>query len=118
MLVVDRVEAGGHCARSVVELHEVLQLRHRRQHRRDVRPELGLEDQGDEIGVVEEIAQLLDDVAIVHVDRHGAGLEAAEHRLDPLRPVERVDADVLAGDTRPTSRRYCATRFARSSSSR
>ena len=67
-----------------------------RQHRRDVRPELGLEDERDEVGVVEQVAQLVDDVAVVDVDRHGARLEAAEHRLDPLGAVERVDADVLA----------------------
>ena len=97
VLVVDRVEPGGHGAGAVVELHEVPQLRHAGQDRRDVRTELGLEDQRDEVGVVEEVAQLLDDVAVVHVDRHRAGLEAAEHRLDPLGPVERVDADVLAG---------------------
>ena len=58
--------------------------------------ELGFEDQRDEVGVVEEVAQLLDDVAVVHVDRHRARLVAAEHRLDPLGAVERVDADVLA----------------------
>ena len=97
MLVLDGVETGGDGARAVVELHEVLQLRQARQHRRDVRTELGFEDQRDEVGVVEEVAQLLDDVAVVDVDRHRARLEAAEHRLDPLGAVERVDADVLAG---------------------
>ena len=75
----------------------MLQLRHAGQHRRDVRAELGFEDERDEIGVVEQVAQLLDDVAVVDVDRHGARLEATEHRLDPLGAVERVDADVLAG---------------------
>ena len=62
-----------------------------------MRAELGLEDQRDEIGVVEEVPELLDDVAVVHVDRDRPGLEATEHRLDPLGAVERVDADVLAG---------------------
>ena len=97
VLVLDRVEPVGDGAGAVVELEEVAQLRHAGQHRRDVRTELGLEDERDEVGVVEQVAQLLDDVAVVDVDRHRARLEAAEHRFDPLGAVERVDADVLAG---------------------
>ena len=82
-----------------------------------MRPELGFEDERDEVGVVEEVAQLLVDVAVVDVDRHRAGLEAAEHRLDPLGAVERVDADVLAGPDADVAE-VVRDRFARSSSSR
>ena len=95
VLVLDGVEPFGHRARSVVELDEVLQLRHARQYAGDMRSELCFEDQRDEIGVVEQVAELLHDVAVVHVDRDGPGLETAEHRFDPLRAVEGVDADVL-----------------------
>ena len=51
-----------------------------------------------EVGVVEQVARArLDDVAVVDVDRHRAGLVTAEHRLDPLGAVQRVDPDVVAG---------------------
>ena len=74
-------------------------------------------DQRDEVGVVEQVAQLVGDVPVVDVDRHRARLEASEHRLDPLGPVDRVDADVLAGPHADVARGSCANRFARSSSS-
>ena len=81
-------------------------------------PNSRLVDQRDEVGVVEQVAQLVGDVPVVDVDRHRAGLEAAEHRLDPLGAVHRVDADMLAGPHADVVRGSCANRFARSSSSR
>ena len=55
------------------------------QRARDERTELGLVHQRDEIRVVEEVAQLLGDVAVVDVDRDRPRLVAAEHRFDPFR---------------------------------
>ena len=75
----------------------MLELREPGQHARDERPELGLVHERDEIGVVEEVAELLGDVAVVDVDRDRAGLVAAEHRFDPFGAVDGVDADVLTG---------------------
>ena len=95
VLVLDRGELVGDGAAAVVEDDEVLELREAGEHARDERSELGLVHERDEVGVVEQVAQLVGDVAVVDVDRHRAGLEAAEHRLDPLGAVDRVDADVL-----------------------
>src|SRR5581483_12182924 len=60
------------------------------------RLELGIEDDGAAVRVVEEVAQLVLDVAEVDVDRHGPELERTEHRLHPWRAVVRVDRDVVA----------------------
>ena len=76
---------------------EVLELGQAGEHGRDESAELGFVHERDQIGVVEQVAQLVGDVPVVDVDRNRAGLEAADHRLDPLGAVERVDADVLAG---------------------
>jgi hypothetical protein len=59
------------------------------------RRELALEDERLEIGVVEEVAELVLDVAVVDVDPHGADLENRPQRLDPLDGVVGVDADVV-----------------------
>ena len=98
VLVVHGVESRSQRSRPVVELEQVAKLGHAGEDGGDVRAELGFENQRDEVGVVEEVAQFLDHVPVVDVDRHDARLEAAEHGLDPFGPVERVDADVLAGD--------------------
>ena len=57
----------------------------------------------DEIGVVEEVAELGLDVAVVDVDRDGPDLPRREHRLDPLGAVVGVDPHVIA-DPDPTGR--------------
>ena len=44
-----------------------------------------VEDDRARVGVVEEVPQFLLDVAVVHVDRHGAELERGEHRLRGTR---------------------------------
>jgi hypothetical protein len=61
------------------------------------RGELRLVHHVDRAGVGEDVAQLVGDVAVVHVDRHDSRLERGEHRLEPLGPVPRVDADPLPG---------------------
>ena len=70
----------------------------------------------DHVGVVEQVAQLVLDVAVVDVDRDGPELEGGEHRLEVLGAVGQVDADVVAGPDALGSQVW-ASRFARSSSS-
>ena len=79
---------------------------------------LALVDERDEVGVLEEVAQLLLDVAEVDVHDARPDLVDREHRLDPLDAVRREDADVIAGLARPRAASVCASRVARSSSSR
>ncbi len=62
----------------------------------DDRCVLALVHERDHVGVVEEVAQLLLDVAEVHVHDAGAHLVDAEHRLDPLDAVGAEDAHVVA----------------------
>ena len=59
--------------------------------------ELGVVHDDDAVGVLDEIGQLIFDVAEVDVDRHGAQLEGGQHGLDPGHAVVRVDADVVTG---------------------
>ncbi len=56
-----------------------------------------LEDQDVEVGVVDHVAELGGDVAIVDVHRYRPRLVAADHGLGPLGPVVGEDADVGAG---------------------
>ena len=67
------------------------------QQRRHPGRELALVDEGDEVGVGEQVAELVLDVAEVDVDPHGPQLEHGPRRLDPLGAVQRVDADVVPG---------------------
>src|SRR5262249_31028255 len=53
----------------------------------DARRELVVEDEGNRVGIVEQVVQLLLDVSVVHVDRHRAELERGEHPLEVLRRV-------------------------------
>ncbi len=92
----DGVEAVLGRARPVGDHDQRAQHRHVADDGGDAGPELLAVDEADQIGVVEEVAQLLLDVAVVDVDGHGADLEDGEHRLHPLDAVGRVDADVLA----------------------
>jgi hypothetical protein len=79
----------------VPEDDDVLEGRHvERGHGLDV---LGRHDRGHALGVVVEVGQLVVEVLVVDVDRHGPRLEAAVERVDPLDPVRRVDGDVVAG---------------------
>ena len=70
----------------------------------------------DGIGVVEQILELVLDVAVVHVDRDRSQLVAREHHFDVLDGVAQVDADVVAG-RHPSLASPCASCVARASSS-
>ena len=70
-----------------LDADEVLQLRLRVAGRGDERPVLALVDERDHVGVVEEVAQLLLDVAEVDVHDAAPHLVDREHRLDPLDAV-------------------------------
>ena len=96
LVVGDRTDRGAVGAGAVVDRDQVAQQRQRLAHRGDARRELRVVHERDEIGVVEEVAQLGLDVAVVHVDRHRAQLVRGEDRLDELVAVEAVDADVVA----------------------
>ena len=63
----------------------------------DPGPELLLVDERLQVCVLEDVRELVLDVAVVDVDPHRAELEDCPQRLDPLRAVVRVDADVVAG---------------------
>ena len=52
--------------------------------------ERAVEDDGDGVGVVPQVGELVVGVAVVGVDRHEAGLEHAEHALEVLRAVVQV----------------------------
>ena len=62
----------------------------------DVRHELLCVNAGHHIGVVEEIEQLIIDVAVVDVDRDGANFEAGPHGLDKFVAVVEVEPDLIA----------------------
>ncbi len=73
------------------------QHRERLPHRRDTGRELRIVHEHHQIGILEQIAELGLDVAIVDVDRDRAQLVRREDRLDELVTVEAVDADVIPG---------------------
>ena len=54
-------------------------------------------DQRLEIGVVEDVGQLVFDIAIVDVHPYSAQLEHRPQGLDPFGTVECVDPNVVAG---------------------
>ena len=83
-------------AAAVVDRDEVPQHRERIADRGDAGCELRIVDERDEVRVVEQVAQLGLDVAVVDVDRNRAQLVGGEDRLDELHAVEAVDADVVA----------------------
>ncbi len=64
----------------------------------DPGPVLGLMDQRHQVGVGEQVAQLVLDVAVVDVDPDGPQFEDRPCGLHPLHAVQRVDADMV---TRP-----------------
>ncbi len=57
---------------------------------------LGRVDDPDSVAVVEQVAQLAGDVAVVDVDGCRSELEAGQHRLDVLGAVLEVERDVVA----------------------
>ncbi len=76
------------------------------EHLGERRRELGVHDDRGGPRIVEQVAQLLGDVAVVDVERRDTGLERAEHRLEVLVAVVQVDREVVlaalvAGELRP-----------------
>jgi hypothetical protein len=51
--------------------------------------------QRDHVGVVEQVAKLAFDVAVVDVDQDRARLDDAEHRNDDLVAIAAVEADLV-----------------------
>ncbi|MCI3950460.1 MAG: hypothetical protein K0R11_2394 [Acidimicrobiales bacterium] len=80
----------------VLDDHQVVQLGQAGGHRRHPRAELPGEEDGHEVGVVEEVVQLPLDVAVVDVDGDGPQLERGQHPLEVLGAVEQLEADVVA----------------------
>jgi hypothetical protein len=67
-------------------------------------------DERPALGVVEQVDQLVLDVAVVDVERRHPGPEGAEHRLQVLVAVVEVDAEVVlarlvAGEAAPIGHR-------------
>ena len=61
------------------------------------RQERALDDGGFDVGVLEDVAQLVGDVPVVDVDRDEPGFERPEERLDPLGAVPAVDRHLRTG---------------------
>ena len=80
---------------ALVDADEVPELGESIPHRGDARGELALVHHGHQVGVVEEVLELLLDVAVVDVDGNRAELVAGEHGFDVLGAVVGVDADVV-----------------------
>ena len=95
-LVVERTQRFGYGRGAVVDRDEHLQIRECRSDGEELRRELPMEHDGTHVGVVEEIAQLVFDVAVVHVDRDGAQLERRDHDFEVLVGVVEVTGDVIA----------------------
>ena len=70
-----------------------------------MRARVGVVEQGDEIGVVTQVAQLVGDVAVVDVDRDDPRLVARDHHLEVRDGVAEIEADVVAhSDARRSQR--------------
>ena len=93
----DRRAGAGIAREVVVDRDEGLQLGQIRGDGGELGRELGVEDDGARVGVVEEVPQLLLDVAVVDVDRHRAELERGEHAFEVLDAVVEVQGDVVTG---------------------
>ena len=116
VVVGDRADRSSVGARAVVDRDQVPQHRQRVAHGGDARRELRVVHERDEVGVVEEVAQLGFDVAVVDVDRNRAQLVGGEDRLDELVAVERRRCRRGRPGPMPWAARWCASRLACSSS--
>ena len=95
-LVVGR-RAGHLAGAAVVDLDQQLQLRQPIDDLGDAVAERGVEHQSLGIGVVEQVPQLVVEVAVVDVDRHTADLEGAVLSLEVLVAVVHVQPDLAVG---------------------
>jgi hypothetical protein len=71
--------------------------------------ELAVEHHRLHVGVVEEVAQLLFDVAVVDVDRDRAQLERGDHHFEVFDRVVEVAGDVVAGPDAASGQRVRET---------
>ncbi len=118
-LELDRVERGVVGGRVVpLDADEVLQLGLRATRRRDERAVLPLVEARHDVGVVEQVAQLLFDVAEVDVHRAGPDLVDREQRPRPTRCSSSPGCRRGRRPSHPSSASVWASRVERSSSSR
>jgi len=82
---------------AVVDLEQEPQVREIGQHLGEGRGERGVEQDRRRATVVQEVTQLVGDVAVVDVDRRAAGLGGAHHALEVLVAVVEVEGDVIVG---------------------
>ena len=82
--------------RAVADLDPERDLRQPIAQRGDVRRELGAVHDDLAVGVVEDVPQLVRDVAVVDVDRRQPRLEARAERLEVRRTVAHVERDLVA----------------------
>ena len=87
-------------ARCVGDLEDHPQARQLGQHLGQRRREPAVHDDGRGAGVVEQVAQLLGDVAVVDVERRDPGLERSRASLEVLVAVVEVDGQVVLAATR------------------
>jgi hypothetical protein len=64
-------------------------------------------DESDEIGIGEQVGELVADVAVVDVHRNRPQLEAGQHGLDELGPVVEVEPHVVARPYPEVRQRVC-----------
>ena len=81
-------------ARAVLHLEPEPHLREAAADAREDRREARVEDDRARVGVVEEVLELLVDVAVVHVQGDAARLERADHPLEILVSVVEIERDV------------------------
>ena len=87
-----------------------VQLGQRRADRGELRRELAVEHDRAHVGVVEQVAQLVLDVAVVDVDRHRAELERGEHALRGTRSSCRGSSATWSPAPTPRAASACARR--------
>ena len=91
------VESRDFGAALVLDAYEMGRSGHAVADGRDPGRVLAVEDEGLQVGVVEDVPEFVFDVAVVDVDPHPAQLEDRPEGFDPLDAVESVDTDAVAG---------------------
>ena len=94
LLVADGPPAEQIAGTGVVDLDQQLQLRQPVDDTADAVGQRGMEEQRLGVGVVEQVPELLVEVAVVDVDRHAAHLECAVLGLEVLVAVVEVERDL------------------------
>ena len=83
--------------RAIIDLDQTLQTRYRLAHPCHAIGERGVIDQGLDVGVVEQVGELLIEVAVVDIDRHAAHFHRGEISLTVLGRVVQIHADPRMG---------------------